>query len=114
MNEPLFGQIITDPNTPERDAIHVACYNCEALFDLKPGTHVDKYGSNLGELVGIVDPYLYLPVKKGQRFWIFLYPKTVTGLQHQWQHPEFSENQVTTIGRTYIREVVPVEDDYND
>lgn len=34
--------------------------------------------------VGIVDPFLRESVQPSQRFWLFLYPNTVTSLRHEW------------------------------
>ncbi len=50
-----------------------------------------------GEL-GIVDPFLELPVQRGQKFWIFLLPNTITSLRHDWTHPQLpSKEQSQTI-----------------
>jgi hypothetical protein len=78
-----------------RDAIHVAIAPTTAPCELKPGQHVDQQGNPEGpdiEPVGIVDPYLREPVRTGQRFWLFLYPNTVTSLRHEWTHPAYPTN----------------------
>jgi hypothetical protein len=73
-----------------RDAVHVAVAPVVAQENLSPGDHVDANGGWAGERVGIVDPFLREPVRKGDRFWLFLYPGTVTGLRHMWTHPAFA------------------------
>ncbi len=89
---------ILDDSIQGRDAVHVAVITVEAREILLPGEDVakDGLGANPNEgAVGIVDPFLKAPVKKGQRFWLFLYPRTITSLNHSWTHPAFSEEVPT-------------------
>lgn len=88
-----LGQIIDGEAT--RDAVHVAVAPVIAAEDLRAGQSVgtrSKWNADVVAMVpgiGVVDPFLTSPVKAGQRFWMFLYPGTVTGLRHDWTHPEF-------------------------
>lgn len=88
-----LGQIITDAQ--ERDAIHVAVSPMVAGQTLAPGDHVairngKAYRSQIAE-VGVVDPFLRQGVRNGQRFWLFLYPGSITSLRHDWTHPAFAK-----------------------
>jgi hypothetical protein len=86
-----------------RDAVHVAIAPTTAPCELQPGQHVDRHGNPEApdvEPVGIVDPYLREPVQKGQRFWLFLYPNTVTSLRHEWTHPAFPTNSTVEVNQT--------------
>lgn len=92
-----LGQIINEFR--QRDAIHVAVAPVRAAQMLLPGQHVGLIERGNAELVGsaankigIVDPYLTSAVREGERFWLFLYPNTVTGLRHEWSHPLFVES----------------------
>lgn len=90
--EVQLGQIIDA--TAERDAIHVAVAPMVAAERLSPGQHVGivngEASGKAAQLLGIVDPFLPGPAFKGERFWMFLYPNTITSLRHDWTHPAFS------------------------
>lgn len=100
MSEQLpLGRVITDPkyHADYRDAVHVAVIPAVAGERLDPGMRVglDRNGAyiecvNGVDLVGLVDPFLPNAVKRGERFWLFLLPGTVTSLRHHWQHPAFA------------------------
>ena len=95
---PQLGQLVPDGEL-RRDAIHIAVAPVTACCDLDPGDGVGligppgdtelagPVGSNN---IGIVDPFLSERVKAGERFWMFLFPNTITGLRHIWTHPAFS------------------------
>lgn len=89
---PEVGKLL-DASIVKRDAIHVAVAPLEAAMDLKPGEHVgltDEGRAVAGvETIGIVDPFLEATVKEGERFYLFLYPGTITSLHHVWTAPAF-------------------------
>lgn len=100
MADPQFGRLVPADFPDERDAIHIATAAVFALEDLNPGDHVgfttkdnDKMGRSEIAPLGIVDPFLPKPVKKGERFWVFLYPGTIQSLRHNWTHPSFDVRQ---------------------
>ena len=91
---PQLGKLIEDGDR-RRDAIHIAVIPVTATVNLKPGEHVGLIEDG-NELVapcecniGIVDPFLSKDVEPQQRFWLFLYPNTITGMRHVWTHPSF-------------------------
>ncbi len=93
---PRLGRLIEDGDR-RRDAIHIAVAPVTAGERLAPGQHVGLVQEGNLELVGlcdrnigIVDPFLAEEVEPGQRFWLFLYPNTVTSLRHIWTHPAFA------------------------
>lgn len=78
-----------------RDAIHIAVAPVIAAESLSPGDHVGFIDGGVGihaaKLIGIVDPFISDEIKVGTRFYMFLYPNTITGLRHEWTHPAFSD-----------------------
>lgn len=92
-----LGQLITNDDAL-RDAVHIAVAPVIAFNLLMPGTHIGLYDGKASALVdekiGIVDPFLSKAVQKGQQFWMFLYPNTITDLKHVWTHPAFKEDVV--------------------
>jgi hypothetical protein len=77
-----------------RDAIHLATIAVTSDERLFSGQHVGlcvagKVSAKAEKLIGIVDPFLESGAFPGQRFWLVLYPRTITGLRHVWTHPAF-------------------------
>jgi hypothetical protein len=94
-----MGSILPD-DIDGRDAVHVAVLAVTAGYRLAPGQDVGlleerRKGEPLVGMsetpIGIVDPFLKMMVAPGQRFWLFLYPRTITSLRHQWTHPAFGD-----------------------
>ena len=89
-----LGQLI-EPGAI-RDAVHIAVAPVIAATKLYPGDHIgfviddgETVGRDPSVLIGIVDPFLKKPARAGERFWMFLYPNTITSLKHVWKHPAF-------------------------
>lgn len=101
-----LGQIITAEQ--QRDAVHVAVAPVTAAHSLSPGDHVgflsdgkagDTVSDSSGTPIGIVDPFLKERVKTGQKFWLFLYPGSITSLRHDWTHSAFMARKPTDTTR---------------
>lgn len=95
---PNLGQ--TPSRDARRDAVHIAVIPVVATHTLYPGHHVGinesgcayapNYDYRSDKTIGIVDPFLGGGVNKGEQFWLFLYPGTITSLRHVWTHPAFT------------------------
>jgi hypothetical protein len=94
-----------------RDAIHLAVEPVVAGESLKPGDDVSikdgqamlAFGPDSNAPVGIVDPFLRIGVEPGDRFWLVVYPRTITSLRHVWTHPAFPEEQKNDAKQTTVR-----------
>lgn len=83
MSDVKLGELVGDG--AGRDAVHVAIVPMRALRLLQPGERLTN---------GIVDPFLTAPVEPGQRFYLLLFPGTVTSLRHVWEHPAYPSEPV--------------------
>lgn len=92
-------------NKEKRDAIHLAVIRVQAERNLKKGEDVGVDPATANDEtpianghydnIGIVDPFLTVDtVKKGQEFWLVIYPRKITSLRHVWSHPAFADETV--------------------
>lgn len=105
-NKPNIGKVLAAEEV-SKDAIHVAVAPVIAAIDLYPAQHIglniDGQAGVVQTPIGIVDPFLKNKVFKGESFYMFLYPNTITSLRHVWIHPAF-DKQVST-----PKELTPVQ-----
>ena len=86
-----------------RDAVHVAVFSAVSDEKLMPGQDIgiihqgelDTAVSSKATKVAIVDPFLARAILPGERFWAYLYPRTITSLSHRWGHPAFEDRATT-------------------
>lgn len=92
-----------------RDAVHVAVFSAVAEVIVfpsqivglvrqgEPDCVVEPMGHAPFTAVGLVDPFLSGagPIQPGNRFWVYLLPRTITGLAHRWTHPAFEASEST-------------------
>ena len=107
-----------------RDAIHMAVIPVTADERLHPGAPVSiaehrAVLAPVADAVGVVDPFLPDFVEKGQRFWLLLKPGSITGLRHEWSHPEFPSRLVADIAEheeseRWLREFIGDAESYGD
>ena len=90
----LIGKKLTED--AGRDAVHIAVMPVVCGEPrLYPGQSIgiifgttDMVASRqLGTHMGVVDPFMHDWVAKGDRFYMFLLPNTITGLRHEWTCP---------------------------
>ena len=81
MSEVKLGRLVTDPEVG-RDVNGVAVIPMVAVRVMHPGERLTN---------GIVDPFLTEPVQPGQRYYLCLFPGTVTTLRHVWTHPAYPD-----------------------
>jgi hypothetical protein len=82
-----------------RDAIHLAVEPVTAGETLYAGQQIGLVKGEGGfvattkakKKLGIVDPFIVGPVPTGNKFWLVVFPRTITSLRHVWSHPDFPE-----------------------
>lgn len=92
-DELKIGEIIN--RRQSKDAIHIAVLPVRAMDEFMPGekvclvngTDAIKCNEDSNTYHGVVDPYLLNTVKRGERFWLFMRPGSITSLRHDWTHP---------------------------
>lgn len=91
----------------QRDAIHIAIVPVTAgepiwagaLLKFAPGSQEVVMPCNTRKFaVGIADPFIEGGIEKGRRFYMCMFPYTITSLRHEWTHPAFTEPTVETAG----------------
>lgn len=94
MDNIKLGSIIT--TTQQKDAVHIAIVPVISESTLSPGDHIGLVYPGVSRLVGcvrnnigIVDPFLKEDVLPGDRFWMFMYPGSISSLRHDWTHAAF-------------------------
>jgi hypothetical protein len=108
MREPRTPNLSPTPGEhARRDAVHVAVAPVVAAAHLLPGQHVGVLADGRAgadeEPIGVVDPFLTEAVRPGQRFWLLLYPGTITSLRHVWTHPAFTVKVPAKLKATHER-----------
>lgn len=107
-SHPVLGQLVEGDQ--HRDAIHVAVIPVIAGEDLGPGHHVGIVGglavTFAPKLIGIVDPFYEFTVLEGEKFWMMLYPGSITSLRHDWTHPDLLYGVVATEPATEVEESI--------
>lgn len=87
----MLGKLVEGP--VERDAVHIAVVPMVAGEMLTRGDPIgilrDGTAGYGATPIGVVDPFLPHDVAKGQTFWLFLNPGSITSLRHEWTHPAF-------------------------
>lgn len=93
----ILGKLVGDD--ANRDAIHIAVAPVVAAENLFPGQDIglceDGRVASVSPVIGIVDPFLKHRVVIGDRFYMLLYPNTITSLRHEWVHPAFEKRNET-------------------
>lgn len=120
MSEAKLGEFTSEGDF-QRDAVHVATIPCVAGENLKPGDRIQRQSDGCAKKNssghGLADPFLIIKtseIKKGQSFLMCLLPGTVTGMRHQWQHPDFQEDKKFLCSKdeseAWLREYVKTAD----
>jgi hypothetical protein len=102
----VLGTIIPPEKEVGRDAIHLATLCVTSDVTVYPSQHVGINGAKAHpnfKHVGIVDPFLKMPIMPGEKFLVVIYPRTIESLRHVWSHPDIPEEGIAvTSSKTTI------------
>lgn len=92
-----LGTVIDEKQ--KRDAIHLAVEPVVAGEKLYAGDHIGitdgkAFRADEPGALGIVDPFVRVPVQPGQRFWLVVYPRKINSLRHVWACPGFPDSEL--------------------
>ena len=102
-----------------RDAIHLAVVTLQALeqFTVPPignlwVDHLAKPSPTPTSAVGIIDPFLPRGtlVEKGEWFFVYLKPGSISGLRHVWSHEAFPEGKSDALKEAKDKAEIRVRD----
>lgn len=113
MQNPELGKIIPDGAEAHRDAIHIAITPMLSNEKLYPGQSIGLNSDGLAveandkyKALGIVDPFLDHIIMPHTRFWMLLFPRTITSLRHEWTHTDFDKTVNSKFeAEKYLRDI---------
>ncbi len=94
----------------ERDAIHIAVYPVTVATErLSPGQSViiqdgKAYPCAKERRMAIIDPFINGFVLQGERCFVFMLPGSITGLRHDWTHPDIETAHIDEDHETWLRD----------
>lgn len=82
-----------------RDAVHIAVMQVIIGENYMQSGERVKFQSGTRNVVvpsasmgvGVIDPFIIGPLDIGDRVWMFVNPRTVTGMRHEWQCPAIDD-----------------------
>jgi len=87
-----LGTILT--RNEKRDAIHLAVLPVIAGQDLDRACLISLQEGRAfadSDGLGIVDPFVEVGPRKGEKFWMVLKPRIIQSLRHVWTHPDLPD-----------------------
>jgi hypothetical protein len=108
-----IGKLLTDDMVVFRDAIHVSVLPVIAAETLHPSTNIgfnaDMQATKTpvnGKFIGKVDPWLEMPVLRGEKFYLWMNLGTNTSLRHFWTNQdvpdEFNAKVAVNVSADYL------------
>lgn len=111
-----LGQLISEGESPNRDALHVAVVPLTAAHKaylragepFKLNTAGLAVSCHIDDSIGVADPFLKESIRPGERFWGLLIPGSVSNLRHDFDHHAWPKVEVAP---TVIEKIVEKPED---